>query len=631
MRKKWVRYGPLILALVLGILCSCVLMMYVKPMEDVILDLSLMPQEDSLDAPPETDTGWTVYTQEGSVKTELTPNGFGGYTGLELGQTFYLSRVMEEELDSPTLQIGTVERQFSVWLDDVLIYTDCPDLDNRIGYVQLPMSEWFREDPITINLPADYHGRTLTIAQSFPEWTETGSVTAWPADVRLYCGYAYESSLISETFRTTLLAAAAFVLTLLLLTAFVRNQDWRILCLTMVSFLQAVQTLMGTSYYDRYFPSPSNSVTAVLPMISTLALLCYLTLQGGKHRKLLWIPIGGCTLAVAANAMILAVSSGFLTEETRIHTIISHLPPWFAFVSLVALLVMGVIQWRKDRYFYRFFIPLAIAGIAVSWGIQIFFVHRGFVWDQILLNLLSGQIDYIYQHTLTGITVAALLACAHEAIWMELKRLEEQRLMEQQQELAMASFENLRRQHEEVMMLRHDMLRHLHALHDMGSEEKRTAYLEELIGRNQKIRPVVQSGNEMLDIILNGKLGAAADAGIRVELPRIECPAVLPLSAPDLCALLMNIMDNAISAAAQANTRQRYVRLNIHEKQGHLAISCENSADTPAVAAEAKKETVPKHGLGLKIIQGIVAKYAGAMIIESEDDRFILQIVLPLV
>ena len=181
------------------------------------------------------------------------------------------------------------------------------------------------------------------------------------------------------------------------------------------------------------------------------------------------------------------------------------------------------------------------------------------------------------------------------------------------------------------MMLRHDMLRHLHALHDMGSEEKRTAYLEELIGRNQKIRPVVQSGNEMLDIILNGKLGAAADAGIRVELPRIECPDSLPFSAPDLCALLMNIMDNAISAAAQANTRQRYVRLNIHEKQGHLAISCENSADTPAVAAEAKKETVPKHGLGLKIIQGIVAKYSGAMIIESEDDRFILQIVLPLV
>lgn len=42
---------------------------------------------------------------------------------------------------------------------------------------------------------SDYQGKTLTIAQSFPEWTETGSVTAWPANLMLYCGYAYESGL----------------------------------------------------------------------------------------------------------------------------------------------------------------------------------------------------------------------------------------------------------------------------------------------------------------------------------------------------------------------------------------------------------------------------------------------------
>ena len=590
MREKWVRYGPLILALILGILSSTVLMMYVKPMEDVILDLSLISQEDSLDAPLENTTGWTVYTQEGHVKTELTPNGFGGYTRLELGQTFYFSRVMEEELDSPTLQIGTVERQFSIWLDDTLIYTDCPDLDNRIGFIQLPMSEEFREDPITISLPADYHGKTLTIAQSFPEWTETGSVTAWPASIRLYCGYAYESSLISETSRTALLASAAFVLTLMLLVAFVRNRDWRILCLAVVSFLQTAQTLIGTSYYTRYFPALSNSVVAVIPMISTLAMLCYLTLQGGKHRKFLWIPIGGYTLSVMAYAVILAVSSGFLTEFGHIYAILSPLPHWFAFVSLMALLVMGTIWWSKDQFFYRVFIPPAFVGIAVSWGIQIFFVHRGFVWEQILISLFSGQITYIYQHTLTGITAAALLAAVAEAIRMELNHHEEKRLMEQQQELAMASFENLRRQHEEVMMLRHDMLRHYHTLHNMGGDEQRTAYLEELIGQNQKIRPVVQSGNEMMDIILNGKLSATTDADIRVELPRIECPEKLPFSSPDLCALLINIVDNAISAAAHTNTPQRYIRLNIHEKQGHLAICCENSTAPQDTTVETKKK-----------------------------------------
>ena len=409
---------------------------------------------------------------------------------------------------------------------------------------------------------------------------------------------------------------------------FVRSRDWRILGLAMVALLWVVQILIDTSFYYRYFSPLSNSLDAAIPLISGLALLCYLTLQGGKHRLFLWIPVGAYALSVVADAVMLAVSSGVVSET---YDIISCLPHWFGFASLMALLAMGAIRWRKEVPFYRIFIPLALAGIAVSWGAQVILIHKDTVWDQIVVNLASGQIPYIYQHTLTAVTAAALFAAVIEAIRMELARYEERRLMEQQQELALANFENLRRQHEEVMMLRHDMLRHYRALHDMGGDEKRTAYLAELIGQNQKIRPVVQSGNEMLDTILNGKLGAAANAGIRVELPRIECPARLPFSAPDLCSLLMNIVDNAISAASQANIHQRYVRLNIHEKEGHLAISCANSTAPRAISPEAKKETVPKHGLGLKIIQGIVKKYEGAMIVEAEADHFVIQIVLPLI
>ena len=87
MCDKLIRHGPLILALILAVFCAGVLMMYVEPMEDVFLDLSLMSLEDGAAPSPEgPDTkGWTVYTQEGSIRTELTPDGFGGYTGLQLG------------------------------------------------------------------------------------------------------------------------------------------------------------------------------------------------------------------------------------------------------------------------------------------------------------------------------------------------------------------------------------------------------------------------------------------------------------------------------------------------------------------------------------------------------------------
>lgn len=272
------------------------------------------------------------------------------------------------------------------------------------------------------------------------------------------------------------------------------------------------------------------------------------------------------------------------------------------------------------------FIPLAFAGIMVSWAVQIFFINKGFAWTLIVTSLASGQIHYLHTPFQTGITAAALLTAVAEVVKKELNRRAEKHMMEQRQDLTMASFENLRRQHEEVMMLRHDMLRHFRTLHDMGGDERRTEYLSELIGQNQNIRPVVESGNEMLDIILNSKLSAAVDAGIQVEVPRSAAPAQLRLSDPDLCTLVMNIVDNAISAASKAE--MPFMKLNIYEKAGYLVLLCENSFDPQAAETEVKKETVPKHGLGLKIIRNIVDKYEGVIREEAADGLLNIEIVI---
>ncbi|MBQ9167585.1 MAG: GHKL domain-containing protein [Oscillospiraceae bacterium] len=627
MRDRTQAYIPVILALVLGIVCAFCLMVYASPMEDVSLDLSLVSQEDAVVLAPENfdNKGWTVYTQEGETVTELTPDGLGGYTGLELGQTFYYSRVMSEELDSPTLQLGAVEYTFSVWLDDVLIYTDCPDLDNRIGYLRLPMNGWCRETPITISLPADYQGKTLTIAQSFPEWTETSFVKAWPTSVRLYCGYAYESGLISETFQTAVVAAAMCLIVLLLLVSFVRSRDWSVLCLALVAFCVMAGRIVATSFFPRYFGSTANDPTGMIPLLSALGLLVFLTLRGGKHRKLLWGAVGLYGLSVIGYGVFITALHTIPADHFAATLCVEYLPWWLAFAGITAILVLGAVYWRKENWFYRVFTPMALACIVISW-LSVILPEKGIVWQQVLISLGSGQIQYVYYRTIPAVTVAALMTAIAEFVRTELNRRAERQLMKQSRELALESYEHLRRQHEEVMMLRHDMLRHFRTLHDMGGDEKRTEYLAKLIGQNQMIRPIVESGNEMLDIILNGRLGAAVDAGIRVDIPHITAPSALPLSDPDLCALVMNIVDNAITAASE--TDEPYLMLKIHEKEGYLAIVCENSFDPKET--EAKQETVPKHGWGLKIIRNIVEKYRGAIIAENNGNCFSVKIVIPL-
>ena len=81
----------------------------------------------------------------------------------------------------------------------------------------------------------------------------------------------------------------------------------------------------------------------------------------------------------------------------------------------------------------------------------------------------------------------------------------------------------------------------------------------------------------MLDVILNGKLSAAADAGIAVELVRTQAPDKLPLTNAELCSLMLNLLDNAVEAASAPGVKRRYtwnsrITIQVHtpDQQLHL-------------------------------------------------------------
>lgn len=126
MKKRWRFAAAAVLTLVLFAVSGTLLLKCMKPMEDRAYDLSLvwageaMPEDWVYDQ-----KGWTVFTQEGETVTGLAPDGSGGFSGpVEPGQTFYFSRVLVEDLDSPILRLGTADRTFAVFLDGALLYTD---------------------------------------------------------------------------------------------------------------------------------------------------------------------------------------------------------------------------------------------------------------------------------------------------------------------------------------------------------------------------------------------------------------------------------------------------------------------------------------------------------------------------
>lgn len=615
-------------ALILALVFGAVLLIYSRPMEDVTLDLSLIAKDSHIALETTDEKGWTVYTQTGDTVRALEPTGSGSYRGIELGETFYFSRVMAESLDSPTLQIGTGERMFSVWLDDELIYTDCPDLDNRIGYLTLPMNTTYRAEPIIISLPMHYAGKTLTIAQSTPPYSEVPSVKAYPASVKLYCGYAYESGLIAESFSAAVSMTALFVVGLVLLLTFIRSQDVGMLCIALSAFLWMCVLLEDTSFYTKYFGVSHISIERYARLISAIALMVFLTLRAGRLKSVMWGIVGLQGTSVLFS--LLFHEQGELSLNRWIRFLIFHLMEWGALVGFIAILVLGILFWCKEKPFYRLFAPLALGVIAVGWAVNL--ASSAEIRTTIPVALASGQVTLLYTQTFTMLILTALACAIFEAIRQELDRRTEQQLLESRRELTLASYENMRRQHEEVMMLRHDMNRHFNLLRNMTGEDAIKDYLQDLIGQNENIRPVVQSGNKVLDIILDGTLSAASDTGVRIEITRSEVPGTLPLSDADLCSLVMNIIDNAVTAAGKATSHDPFIRLDLHVKNDFFVLVCENSADHSVLPPEAerKEPVLHKHGLGLKIIRQVAERYHGLVDTERQAEQYKIIVALPL-
>lgn len=629
MKKNIIRILTITVCLMICAVFTGVLLAYTRPMEDKIYNLSLT-WENSEAVPDDwvyDQKGWSVFTQEGDTVTELVPDGYGGFSGLSYpGQTFYFSRTMTEDLDAPTLRLGAVSRGVAVFLDGKLLYTDCFGEDCRIGYLRLPMLKWDRTEPVVVTLPADYVGKTLTIAQSTSPYgseLQNDELRVWPCTAVLYCGYAYESSLISESFRAALPAAGLFLTGVFLMGFFVwqvfhGGVDIALLCAAMVSFLWMTSLMALASFSYNFFGPMPVDVVYLCRDISRSALLAFLTSRcTGKRRIVLGLLTG---LQVALSVLYVACQ------------LTGRLPPdsiWldsFGVLSLLVALVLGFLEWRReDSFFYGLFCAFTAAGVLVY--IVAICIMPSLRPD---VQWLASLVSYFRRHLTSLIMAAAIAGGGTAGIRRELERRIEARLLAQRHSLAQASYESMREHHEQVMILRHDIAKHLRLLRQMTGERNVADYLDEIMGENEKIRSVIQSGNEMLDIILNGKLAAAADAGIRVELARIQAPPVLPLSSMELCSLFMNVMDNAVTAALSSGAEPPYILLDLHVKGDFFVFSCKNSAAWDQPGRTDKNEAVPQHGLGLKIIRNISERYGNLMETERGDDYYKVILAIPL-
>lgn len=180
--------------------------------------------------------------------------------------------------------------------------------------------------------------------------------------------------------------------------------------------------------------------------------------------------------------------------------------------------------------------------------------------------------------------------------------------------------------------------------HDM---KQKYLLIESYLNRNEyeKIRELYQQGVENLkeednlsktgnisfDTIVNYKVAVAKKNNIKVKLDAM-IPYDMKWEDMDLYSLLGNLFDNAIEAAGKADMEEREIKVLAKMSGNNLYLKMEN----PYVGDLKKqgrnylttKVNKNEHGLGLQIIENIINRHNGQMIIDDKNNYFKIKVLL---
>lgn len=220
---------------------------------------------------------------------------------------------------------------------------------------------------------------------------------------------------------------------------------------------------------------------------------------------------------------------------------------------------------------------------------------------------------------LMSVTVLLLLSVKQQ----QAKRFRELNELSEKYMTAQAKhFERSREADVETRMLRHDMRNHItvmNGLYDSGKTDELGKYLKELGSAFSDTQSVNITGNEIADAIISEKKKYAEMNGaslvIEGSLKGLEIGAVT------LCTVLSNLLDNAVEAAAQTDTK-RVVTLSAKKAGSFYYICISNptlndidvSADIPTSKPEGSG-----HGLGLKSVRKAIEKCGGTLELSCKE------------
>lgn len=191
---------------------------------------------------------------------------------------------------------------------------------------------------------------------------------------------------------------------------------------------------------------------------------------------------------------------------------------------------------------------------------------------------------------------------------------------------------------EDLRCIRHDLKNQYAYMQILLSERRYDElqnYFHNLSENLPKQLSFVDCGNRAVNTVLNMELSKLKSDRISVS-HKLVVPPALPFSDEDMCALLTNLLDNAIEECLrllERGAKEAELCIDIHPHQTYLLITCVNSTDRTAFnrldkGLRTTKSDKELHGYGTRIVTKIAEKYNGYADFRIEKGRFMAQVML---
>lgn len=216
---------------------------------------------------------------------------------------------------------------------------------------------------------------------------------------------------------------------------------------------------------------------------------------------------------------------------------------------------------------------------------------------------------------------------------MDLAETEQRnRILEMQEQ----QYDNQQKYIEATAKARHDFRHTIQTLYGLSLAKDYKAiddYLEHYVQSFPENEMAHYCSSNALNALLNYYAQSAAQHEIPLHL-RIELPAGIPVTDVDLCSMVGNILENAITAAAEPETEKPWIQLTVVVQHGsQLCIVATNSFSGRVRQLNGQYLSTHRNGngIGLTSIVSTAEKYGGTAVFSHENNEFYTDIMIPLI